>query len=65
MESLCVTVYGHFRSTFFGYIIRGGRFSIALQGTGCNPQTPLSHEEKWSGESSWISWASTCFCDSV
>ena len=29
------------------------------------PQTPPSHEEKWSGEQSRISWASGRFSDSV
>ena len=28
-------------------------------------QTPSSHEEKRSGEPSWISWASAHFCNSV
>ena len=29
------------------------------------PQTPLSHEEKWPGEASRISWANTRSCNSV
>ena len=40
-------------------------FQILASNSGERPQTPTSHEEKWSGEPSRISWASAHFCDSV
>ena len=45
-------------------------FAISINAGVCvvissRPQTPPSHEEKWSGEPSQISWASEHFCDSA